>query len=278
MPNKDIIKKYNFNFSKKFGQNFIFDTNLLRSIVSDAGIDERSKVLEIGTGAGTLTREIAQVADTVDTYEIDSKLESILDEAFDGLDNIHLYFEDFMFTPMNTIEARIGGEYDVIANLPYYITTPIIFKIIEQGMCCKSLTLMVQREVADRICAKSACKDYGVLSVILQARGNVKMTRKVDRRLFTPAPNVDSAIIHIDFTKKYDIHDMKLFDRVVHAAFGMRRKTLYNNLRTSLNISPDDVLKILSSCNLREDIRGEACTVVDFVALSNAIGEYLSKK
>ena len=183
-----------------------------------------------------------------------------------------------MFTPMNTIEARIGGEYDVIANLPYYITTPIIFKIIEQGMCCKSLTLMVQREVADRICAKSACKDYGVLSVILQARGNVKMTRKVDRRLFTPAPNVDSAIIHIDFTKKYDIHDMKLFDRVVHAAFGMRRKTLYNNLRTSLNISPDDVLKILSSCNLREDIRGEACTVVDFVALSNAIGEYLSKK
>lgn len=273
MRNSDILSKYNFSFSKKFGQNFIFDTNLLQSIVNDAGITKDTRVLEIGTGAGTLTKVIANNCKIIDTYEIDENLRGVLTESFSGIDNIHLYFEDFMSKDMSEVESRIGDRYRVVANLPYYITTPIIFKLLDEGKNLDSITIMVQREVADRIVAKPNTKNYGILSVILQTLANVKITRNVSRRMFTPVPNVDSAIVNISLLDKYNIRDKKAYSGLVHKAFAMRRKTLFNNLRSALDYSADEIYRLLDNMGLDHNIRAEALTIEEFVSLYKLIYE-----
>lgn len=272
----DILKDNNFRFNKKFGQNFIFDTNLLSAIVNDAGVDNTTKVLEIGPGAGTLTKKLCEKAEKVVSYEIDTNLKPILEENLKECTNSEIVFGDIMKQKTIDIEEKLGGEYVMVANLPYYITTPIIFKFLEEATKLKSITIMVQKEVAERICAKHNTEDYGAITVQIGAIADARITRIVKRNMFKPAPNVDSAVVRIDFNQsKYDIANLDLFKRVVTSAFAMRRKTLANNLKSSFSLSMEKVSEVLANCGFRADIRGEAIGIEDFVLLSNELNKIL---
>ena len=222
-----------FQTKKKFGQNFITDKNLLSAIVSDAGITEQDEVLEIGPGMGTLTEEISKLAKKVVSYEIDTELQPYL--LSKDLKNVEFRFKDIMQVDLCKIENSFSGEFKIVANLPYYITTPILFKFIGQTDKVKSITVMVQKEVAERMVSKEGCKDYGVLAVSIAACGDAKITRNVSRNMFNPSPNVDSAVVRIDIKNKYNL-DLKAFNNFVKNIFSMRRKTLSNNILQTYGI------------------------------------------
>lgn len=220
----------NHNFKKKFGQNFISDKNLLSAICQDAEIDKDSEVLEIGAGAGALTEEISKKAKKLVSYEIDRDLQNHL-ESLD-LSNVKFVFGDIMNFSIEEIEKDFEGEYKLIANLPYYITTPIIFKFLNSSQQLQSLTIMVQKEVAERIVALVGGKDYGVLSIMVSFFGEAKINRIVSRKMFYPQPNVDSAVVTISIDrKKFKGVDKNKFYKFIQMAFAMRRKTLKNNLQ-----------------------------------------------
>ena len=268
----DELKKYNFNFSKKFGQNFIFDTNLLISIVSCANLPDNAQVLEIGTGAGTLTKIIADKASKVISFEIDPNLREYLTDKFAGTPNVELVFQDVMNVATDKIDDMFDGQYHMIANLPYYITTPIIFKFLEESKKLKTLTIMVQQEVADRLIAKENTADYGAITASIGTIGEAKIVKRINRKMFTPAPNVDSAIVQITIDRnKYKIDDIKILRATIKSAFAMRRKTLSNNLKASFGLSTDAINEILTEINLPISVRGEVLSPAKFVELSNAI-------
>ena len=268
----DELKKYNFNFSKKFGQNFIFDTNLLISIVSSANLPDNAQVLEIGTGAGTLTKIIADKASKVISFEIDPNLREYLTDKFAGTPNVELVFQDVMNVATDKIDDMFDGQYHMIANLPYYITTPIIFKFLEESKKLKTLTIMVQQEVADRLIAKENTADYGAITASIGTIGDAKIVKRINRKMFTPAPNVDSAIVQITIDRnKYKIDDIKILRATIKSAFAMRRKTLSNNLKASFGLSTDAINEILTEINLPISVRGEVLSPAKFVELSNAI-------
>lgn len=218
----------NFVFKKKFGQNFISDKNLLSAIVSDAEISDKDDVLEIGAGAGSLTQELSKRAKKVVSFEIDKDLKSHLEEL--KLENVEFVFGDFMDAKMPEIEKKFSKKYKVVANLPYYITTPIIFKFFEEANKLDSLTIMVQKEVAERVCANVGGKDYGILTVMANFYGTPKITRIIGRQMFFPVPNVDSALLNIKIENKHPNVDRGAFSKFVKQCFSMRRKTLLNNL------------------------------------------------
>ena len=251
----------NHNFKKKFGQNFITDKNLLSAIVDDAEIDKSDEVLEIGAGAGTLTKEISNRAKKVISYEIDKDLESYLLGL--KLNNVNFIFKDIMKENLLEIENYFEDGYKLIANLPYYITTPIIFKFLKNSKKLKSLTIMVQKEVAKRIVATKGEKDYGILTIMINFYGNAKITRNVNRKMFYPEPNVDSAVIRIDIDReKYKNIDDDKFYSFVQSCFSMRRKTLKNNLEHSnlkLKIKIDNLPQSILS------LRAENLSFDDFV-------------
>lgn len=223
-----------FVFKKKFGQNFLSDKNLLRAIASDAGVDKNVEVLEIGAGAGSLTEVLSETAKSVVSFEIDKDLQETLLSL--KLQNVKFIFDDFLSYKMSEVEALFDREFKVVANLPYYITTPIIFKLLEEGQKVRSLTIMVQKEVAEKFCSKVGDKDYGIPTVMTQVYGSAKITRIVKRQMFFPAPNVDSAILHIEINRdKFPTVDKAKFSKFVKACFSMRRKTLLNNLGTMYN-------------------------------------------
>lgn len=259
-----ILQAENYEFAKKFGQNFITDTNLLNAIVADCDLTKADEVLEIGTGAGTLTNALATKAKKVVTYEIDKRLMPILNQTLLGITNVELNFKDIMQVPLNEIEDKFINKYHIIANLPYYITTPIIFKFIESNKL-KSLNIMVQKEVAERIVAKNG-KDYGILSIMIDFYGNAKIKRIVNRNMFTPPPNVDSAIVNIELQQKYNC-DKVLFKEVVHKSFAMRRKTLQNNLKQGFNLTEEQLSILLNP--YKKGIRAEQLNTQDFVNLCN---------
>ena len=270
----DLLKKYDFKFNKSFGQNFIFDTNLLRAIASDADIDKSTQVLEIGTGAGTLTKILGDMAKSVVSYEVDKNLKPIIEENLFGVTNVQVKFGDILEQSINSIEQNFSGEYKMVANLPYYITTPIIFKFLEQSTNLKTMVIMVQKEVAERLCASEGSANYGAITASIKLWGNAKITRIVKRNMFVPAPNVDSAIVRIDYEpNKFNISDISLTKQVIRSAFNMRRKTLANNLKTSFNLSSEQIINILNKANLNEKIRGEALPVNKFVEIANLIYE-----
>lgn len=272
----DILKKNNFQFNKKFGQNFIFDLNLLSAIVNDAGVDGATNVLEIGPGAGTLTSKLCEKAKKVVSYEIDTNLEPILAENLKDYTNSEIVFGDILKQKIEDIESKFDGEYIMVANLPYYITTPIIFKFLEEAKKLKSITIMVQKEVAERICAKHNTEDYGAITAQINAVATSKITRIVKRNMFKPAPNVDSAVVRIDFDyDKYGIDNLAIYKKVVTAAFAMRRKTLANNLKSYFSLDMQKVQDILAECSLKADVRGEALSISQFVCLSNVLNKYL---
>ena len=218
-----------FSFKKSLGQNFIIDEGYLQSVVKDLNISKDDVVVEVGTGAGTLTRVLAQYAKKVITYEVDARLEPILSEQFSGFDNIKLRFQDALKTDIDVSNFR------VIANIPYYITTPLITKFLNDPNCT-SIIVLVQKEVAERIVAKPGSKVYGALSAGIQIRSSAKIIKTVSRKVFFPEPNVDSAFVQID-----DIRPIEAgFDEFLKKVFGQRRKKISNIIRNLYNIQIDD--------------------------------------
>lgn len=268
----ETLKKHNFEFNKSFGQNFIFDTNLLRAIVNDSGASGKN-VLEIGCGAGTLTRQLALQAKKVVGYEIDTNLKDVLGENLHDLNNVEIVFGDILKQKMSDIESHFDGEYIVVANLPYYITTPIIFKFVEESTSLTSLSIMVQKEVGDRLIAKAGSKDYGAISIALDYRANVSISRIVKRNMFTPAPNVDSCVVKIDFAHKYDICDTKLLDDLIRCAFQNRRKMFVKNIKTLLHIDEQKILTAFAKLGIDSKVRGEALSTEQFVMLGNLLSK-----
>lgn len=252
------------NFKKKYGQNFIYDKNLLNAIVSDAQLNENDEVLEIGAGEGTLTQSISKQAKRVVSYEIDNDLKERLLSL--NLKNTKFVFGDIMDFDIKEIEKDFEKDYKIIANLPYYITTPIIFKFLNESKRVKSLTIMVQKEVAERIVASAGSKDYGVLSVMMQFYGVAKITRIVNRKMFYPEPNVDSAVVHIEVGDNYKI-DGEKFYRFIQTCFSMRRKTLKNNLSHSQEFK--NVVEKLNEETLSR--RAESFSLDDFIEIYNNI-------
>ena len=250
-----------FNFKKKFGQNFITDKNLLNAIASDAEIDEKDEVLEIGAGAGTLTQVLSERAKKVVSFEIDKDLVGHLEGL--KLENVEFMFEDFMDANLRDVENKFGEKFKVVANLPYYITTPIIFKLLENSTKLDSLTIMVQKEVAERVCAKEGGKDYGILTVMTNFYGFSKITRIIKRQMFYPVPNVDSALLNIKIRNKFPDINGLAFSKFVKTCFSMRRKTLLNNLSSSYD---KDKLKILFGEEFLKR-RAETLSLEDFVSM-----------
>lgn len=274
MKELELLKSYDFKFNKKFGQNFIFDSNLLNAIVADAGVDKNTTVVEIGTGAGTLTRAIANKAKRVISFEIDTELKPFLDNIFQSYDNIEVRFQDIMKVDLKSFENELNEKYVLIANLPYYITTPIIFKFLEEAEYLTAMYIMVQLEVAERLTAKAGTSEYGAITPAIDVVGDARISRKVSRNMFTPKPNVDSAIVEIKLNKnKFEILDLPLLKKVISASFQMRRKTLTNNLKSAFGNNVEYWAEILESLGFERTVRGETLSANDFVKLANKIYE-----
>ncbi len=256
-----------FTFKKKFGQNFILDGNFLSSLVDSFNLTEKTEVLEIGTGAGTLTMAVAKKVDKVFTYEIDNDLKPVLEKRFEDISNITVTFRDILDVPLEEIEKNFNGRYSLVANIPYYITSPIIFKFLESDRL-DNMFLMVQNEVGDRFASKSGSSEYGIPSVLVASVGDASVIKRVNRKMFYPIPNVDSCILKIEMNKsKFQIDNWNDFSKFVQNSFSMRRKTLVNNLSSRYNMSKDDVKKLLAKVGILETARPENLTVEDYVNL-----------
>lgn len=258
-----------FNFKKKFGQNFISDKNLLKSICEDAEICSEDEVLEIGAGMGALTKEISEHAKKVVAYEIDEELKPYLQSI--ELKNLILHFEDALKKPILDIEKDFENGYKLVANLPYYITSPLIFKFL-QSTKIQSITIMVQKEVGERIVAKCGNKNYGSLSVCCQYFGQPKIMRKVPKTVFNPQPDVDSCIVRLDIENKFDESVDKLF-KLVRICFKSRRKTVLNNLAEGLNLNKTTIAKLSFDLNQR----AEQLSVQQFIVLEKLLHNYLGQ-
>lgn len=268
---KSVLSECGFSFKKKLGQNFITDKNLLSSIVACAGVDADDAVLEIGCGAGTLTRAIAERAKRVVAFEVDASLKSVLARTLAGVDNAEVVFKDFLKVNLAELEREIGA-YRVVANLPYYVTTPLICKLLEEGKSCKSLTVMVQEEVAERFCAKENTPEYGAITAIIALRANAEIVKRVPRTMFTPRPNVDSAVVKLTIEDgRIAVKDEELYKKVVHAAFLARRKTLENNLVNAFKLSREAAQNLLLNCGIDLKARGETLSPEAFVRLSDEL-------
>lgn len=268
---KEILSRHGFGFKKQFGQNFLTDTNLLRAIVKDAGAENRN-VLEIGAGAGALTRELAAVANKVVAYEIDKSLQPVLGETLRGAENCEVVFRDFLKSDLKEIERELK-EYIVVANLPYYVTTPVIMRFIEEAKGCRGLAVMVQEEVAMRLTAKAGTGDYGAVTAAVARRGECEITRRVPRSMFTPRPNVDSAVVKITFTDGIPVLSEAAYRRTVRCAFASRRKTLENNLMNAFRISRETAKEALHEAEVEDGVRGETLLPERLARLSDVLFE-----
>ena len=269
---KSILIKHNLTLKKAFGQNFLTDTALLDQIVEKAGVKKDDIVLEIGCGAGALTSALAKKAKKVIGYEIDTRLKPVLNDVLSDYNNVEIVFNDVMKVSLDEIEKKLGGEYILVANLPYYITTPIIMRFIENAQNIKGMVIMVQEEVAYRLASKNSSSDYGAITVGINLRGSAEVILKVGREKFTPVPNVDSAIVKIDIEKdKFKGVDFNNVRNVVRCAFSSRRKMLVNNLMNTYKFSRAKAEEILTEANLDLTVRGENLSAQDFVNLSEVI-------
>ena len=274
MSLKEILKKNDFTFQKKFGQNFLTDGNLLDSIVEKAGIGGNDTVVEVGCGGGTLTAAIAKKAKRVIGFEIDGNLKPVLRETLAEYDNTEIIFRDVMKVSAGEIERIAGGGYAVVANLPYYITTPVLMKFLEEGENVTSVTVTVQEEVADRLCALPGTPEYGAITVAVNAAGNAEKVMRIGRNLFYPVPNVDSAVVQITIDRdKYDAETRAMIRSVVRAAFQSRRKTLVNNLMQAFKISRAEAESAVAAAGIGPMTRGETLGVEDYRRLAERLKE-----
>lgn len=263
------MEKYN-NFKKKYGQNFLTDKNLLAAIVRDAKINNDDQVLEIGAGEGALTQALSNACQKVVSYEIDSELLPILNQKFDKQKNVNIIFGDALKTDIMDIEKNFEKSYHLVANIPYYITSPLIFKFLEESNKILSMTIMIQKEVAERICAKPNTPQYGGLSVICQYYCDCTTARIVSKKMFKPMPKVDSAVIHMDIKKRYN----KDFSYLVKHSFSMRRKTLYNNICSAYDISKQKLLDIFQQLNFSATVRAEQLNPQQFCLLCKQLEQF----
>ena len=269
---KYLLAEHNLSLKKAFGQNFLTDEKLLSEIVEKAGVCPCDTVLEIGCGAGALTRELAKRAKKVVGYEIDKRLAPILHEILQGFNNVEIIYKDVMKENLSDIERVAGGEYKLVANLPYYITTPIVMRFLENSSLLTSMSVMVQEEVAARFSALPASSDYGAITVAINLRGSAKTVLKVPREKFTPVPNVDSAVVRIDIEKgKFSGTDMTAVRDVVRAAFISRRKMLVNNLINSLKLSRAQAEQAVAGAGVSLTARGETLSAENYVRLTESI-------
>lgn len=268
---KDVLTECGFSFKKQWGQNFLSDPNLLRAIVSDGGVDGNTNVLEIGAGAGALTRALSERAKRVVSYEIDRSLQPVLARTLAGCDNTEVVFRDFAREDLSALEKELG-EYVVVANLPYYITTPLVMRFVEESAKCKRITVMVQEEVAERFCARAGTAEYGAVTASLARRGTAKITRRVPKEAFHPRPQVDSAVVTVVFGEGgFGVKDARAFRETVRCAFQSRRKTLENNLMNCFRLPRESAKKLLEEAGVPEGVRGETLTPLELAKLSDII-------
>lgn len=276
---KEIINKYSFAFQKKFGQNFLIDSNVLESIIRGAEITKDDFVLEIGPGIGTMTQYLCEAARQVVAVEIDKMLIPILEDTLSEYDNVEVINQDVLKVDIKSLaeEKNNGKPIKVVANLPYYITTPIIMGLFESGVPIDSITIMVQKEVADRMQTGPGSKDYGALSLAVQYYATAKVILNVSATCFMPRPNVDSAVIKLTRHKELTVNvaDEELMFKIIRASFNQRRKTLVNGLKNSpeLSFSKEQIVKAIEKIGKPETIRGEALTLEEFAELANAFTE-----
>ena len=270
---QDLVKKYNFKFSKSLGQNFLIDDSVLTDIVEGAEVDENDLVIEIGPGVGSLTAQLIGKAKKVVSIELDNDLIPILETELGEYENFSLIHNDALKVDFNEI---IGDEKSVklVANLPYYVTTPIIVRLLKENYNFKSLTIMIQKEVAERIDAAPNCKEYGALSLLVQYYCNTKIVRVVPPNCFIPRPKVDSIVIRLDKLEKprVEVKDEKLMFDIIRNAFNMRRKTLWNGTKF-LGIQKEMLEKAYEEAGIDPKRRGETLTLEEFAALSDRITE-----
>ena len=273
----EIIQKYHFNFQKKFGQNFLIDSHVLEKIIAGAGITKDDFVLEIGPGIGTMTQYLAEAAREVYAVEIDKNLLPILAETLSPYDNVTVINEDILKLDLNKVaeEKNQGRPIKVVANLPYYITTPIIMGLFENHVPLDNLTVMVQKEVADRMKVGPGTKDYGALSLAVQYYAKPYIVANVPCNCFMPRPNVDSAVIRLTRHEKppVEVGDEQLMFKLIRAAFNQRRKTLVNAVTNcgELDFSKEQVQKALETVGLSPTVRGEALYLDQFAKLTDAL-------
>ena len=271
-PLKYLLNKHNLNLKKQYGQNFLTDTVLLDQIVSEAGVTENDTVLEIGCGAGALTSALCRKAKRVVGYEIDTRLKPVLSETLEDFSNVEIVFGDIMKQKMADVEKKLGEEYIMVANLPYYITTPIIMQFIENAKNIKAMVIMVQEEVAYRLAAKESTSEYGAITVGINLRGSAQVIIRVPRDKFTPPPNVDSAVVKIDIEKnKFEGVDFSAVRDLVRCAFSSRRKMLVNNLMNVYKLTRAQAESALTNAGIETTVRGENLCAEDFVRLSKEI-------
>lgn len=264
----EILEKNNFNFKKKFGQNFIIDENIISSIVTKSGIDKDTLVIEIGPGAGSLTSKLAEFSKNVLCYEIDTTLKEILNENLKNTNNVEIIYQDFLQADVvKDIKKYNYKKLYIVANLPYYITTPIIIHVIEENLNVDKMVVMVQKEVGDRFKAQPGSKDYNSLSIYLNYYFGVKKLMDISKNIFLPKPNVDSIVV--EFTKKenrYRLIDEQLFFKLIRDSFTQKRKTIRNNLK---NYDLNKIEEVLKKHNQDLSTRAEQITIETFVEIAN---------
>lgn len=263
----DLLEENNFYLKKKFGQNFIIDENLIDSIVNKAQIDKETLVLEIGPGAGSLTYKMAKLAGQVLCYEVDTTLKPVLEENLKEYNNVDIIFEDFLKADvLGTLEKYNFNKIYVVANLPYYITTPILIKIIEDKLNVDKIVVMVQKEVGDRFRAVPGTKDYSSLSVYLNYYYDVKKILDVSRNVFIPKPNVDSIVVEFNKKEQINLQNPELFFKLVRDSFTQKRKNLRNNLK---NYDLNKIEEVLKKYSFDLSVRAEQLSIEIFVDISN---------
>lgn len=273
----EVLKKYDFHFQKKFGQNFLIDTHVLEKIIAAAGITKDDFVLEIGPGIGTMTQYLCENAREVMAVEIDENLIPILQDTLSAYDNVTVVNEDILKLDIAQVaQERNGGKpIKVVANLPYYITTPIIMGLFESRVPLESVTVMVQKEVADRMQSAPGTKEYGALSLAVQYYAEAEIVANVPPNCFMPRPNVGSAVIRLTCHKENPVKvaDEKFMFRIIRASFNQRRKTLQNGLGndSSLPVTKEEAAEALEKMGLSPTIRGERLSLLEFATLSDLL-------
>ncbi|MDQ0216206.1 16S rRNA (adenine1518-N6/adenine1519-N6)-dimethyltransferase [Oikeobacillus pervagus] len=276
---KEILNKYGFSFKKSLGQNFLIDPNILKRITSEANLSKETGVIEIGPGIGALTEHLARTSGKVIAFEIDQRLLPILEDTLQPYNNIKIIHKDILKANVQSVieeELKDYKELMVVANLPYYVTTPIILKLLSENLPIDGIVVMLQKEVADRISAKPGTKEYGSLSIAIQYYTEAEIAFIVPKTVFMPQPNVDSAIIHL--TKREQpavfVESEEFFFTVTRAAFAQRRKTILNNLTSQLpegKSKKDMIIKALETAEIDPSRRGESLSLQQFATLANAL-------
>ena len=273
----EVLQKYNFHFQKKFGQNFLIDTRVLDKIIAAAAITKDDCVLEVGPGIGTMTQYLAEHAKKVIAVEIDDNLIPILQDTLSPYDNIELIHNDILKVDISELAAKYNNNQPlkVVANLPYYITTPIIMGLFENHVPLESITVMVQKEVAERMQTGPGNKNYGALSLAVQFYAEPYLVANVPPNCFMPRPNVGSAVIRLTRHKELpvSVKDEKLMFSLIRASFNQRRKTIVNAINnfSELSFTKDEITEALEKCGFNPNIRGEALSLADFARLSDAL-------